>query len=79
MRRLRRRFHELAGELQDETQRAVGTHLDAIHGTFEMLRDENVALESERDQPFRDRVAAEVGRVQLEISHIKDVVTEMAE
>lgn len=74
MQRFRRRFHELAAELQHHTQQVVKTHLDIIHGTMNILRDENIAEESERDEPFRERVANQVSRTQQDINYIRDAI-----
>lgn len=68
----KKRFHALSAELQEEAQRVVMTHLEVIRGTLDMVRDENVAQESERDSEFRVRVADEVGRVQIEIARIRE-------
>ena len=67
MKILQRRFKELATELQTGIQAAVQTHLAAISQTMDIVRDENVIAESERDGDFRRRVEAEVGRVRAEL------------
>lgn len=77
MRKLKRNFKELATKLDTDVLALVKEQLDAIDGTLDMIRNENVALESERDPAFRacvenvieslneamDRVLAAVGNV----------------
>lgn len=63
MKNLQRRFKELATELQIGILAAVETHLAAIGQTMDIVRDENVIAESERDGDFRRRVEVEVGLV----------------
>lgn len=60
-------FIGLAVELQDSLQTAVGAHLAAISETMDILRDENVIAESERDGEFRRRVELEVDRIRREL------------
>lgn len=71
MRTLYRRFKGLATELQTGIQTAVETHLAAIRQTMDIVRDENVITESERDGDFRRRVEEEVGRVRTELGGLE--------
>ncbi|SPO03125.1 uncharacterized protein DNG_05807 [Cephalotrichum gorgonifer] len=52
----KQRFGTLATELQTDIQTTIEKHLSIIVGTLNIVRDENVALESESDQAFRRRV-----------------------
>ncbi|KAK3322792.1 hypothetical protein B0H66DRAFT_475296 [Apodospora peruviana] len=73
MKTLCRRFKGLATELQTGIQTAVETHLAAIRQTMDIVRDENVIAESERDGDFRRRVDEEVGRVRTELGGLERV------
>ena len=75
MRKLNNSFKELANNLQTEVQASVAESLDVISGTLDMVRSENVALESERDPDFRNRVDAELREVVVEMARIAGVVS----
>ncbi|KAH8664648.1 hypothetical protein BX600DRAFT_464800 [Xylariales sp. PMI_506] len=49
-------FAILATELQEKLQATVRSHLDDLKATLDMVRSENVALESEKNPEFRGRV-----------------------
>ncbi|KFA48769.1 hypothetical protein S40293_01516 [Stachybotrys chartarum IBT 40293] len=51
----------LAGELQTEVRAVVKTHLGDVKQVLDLVRSDNVALESERDQEFRGSVEKELG------------------
>jgi hypothetical protein len=67
-------FSVLAETLQSEIQLAVATHLSVITHTLDIIRNENVALESERDPEFRGRVAREVRAALQEMRRLQGVV-----
>ncbi|KAJ0114119.1 hypothetical protein J7T55_007953 [Diaporthe amygdali] len=52
-----------ANKLQEELDGVVSEQLDALRGTLDIVRRENVAEESERDPNFRRRVADEVAKI----------------
>jgi len=52
----------------------VASHLSVIEGTLDIIRSENVALESERDPEFRRRVETELRSARDEIRRIEEVV-----
>ncbi len=60
MRKLKRTFEELAAKLDADALALVEEHLSSIDSTLDMVRSENVALESERDPEFRTRVGNEI-------------------
>ena len=64
------RFVELAEALETGVCEALMSHLLVMRGTFDIIRGDNVALESDRDPEFRDRVADAVRRVREEIEQI---------
>jgi hypothetical protein len=74
MRRLKSRFRELANALQTAVQASITESLDVVRGTLDMIRSENIALESEKDPGFRDRVDAELKTVVAEMARIRGVV-----
>lgn len=65
MSKFKNKFEDLATQLETDAWALVEDHLRGIEGTLDMVRSENIALESERDPAFRARVADEVrGAVQ---------------
>lgn len=74
MRKFHGKFRELVGQMQQAVEDAVEEHLDVIRVTLDMVRDENVALEGERDPELRGRVAAELGRVKERMERVREVV-----
>lgn len=68
------RFIVLAERLQSAVQTAVAKHLSVITNTLDMVRSENVALESERDPEFRGRVERETRTIRREVRRLKSVV-----
>jgi hypothetical protein len=52
----------------------VNQQVGLVEADLQMLRDENVVLESERDPEFRRRVGAEVERARGEVERIGRVV-----
>ncbi len=67
-------FRTLAERLQSDVQAAVATHLSVITYTLNIVRNENVALESERDPEFRDRVEREVKVIMHGIRRLQGVI-----
>jgi len=74
LRSFKSRFIVLAEKLQSDVQTAVAKHLAVITNTLDMVRSENVALESERDPEFRSRVEREMRAIRLEVRGLKSVV-----
>ena len=70
----RNRFRTLTEELQSDIQVAVVTHLSIITNTLDIVRNENIAIESERDPEFRRRVERKVETVKREIRRIQEVI-----
>jgi hypothetical protein len=68
------RFNTLAERLQSNMQTAARTHVSIIINTLNIVRDENVALESEGDPEFRGRVEREVIAVIQEIHRLQGVI-----
>lgn len=74
MTKFRNRYKVLADTLQADMEIAVRTHLDVVRGTLDMIRSENIALESEQDPEFRRRVETAVETAQDDIRRIQAVV-----
>jgi len=55
-RRFRDRFADLSRNLDAQIQEAVTTHLAVVQRDVDTLRNENIALESERHPEFRTRL-----------------------
>ena len=70
----RNRFRTLTEELQSDIQVAIVTHLSIITNTLDIVRNENIAIESERDPEFRRRVERKVETVKREIRRIQEVI-----
>lgn len=58
-------------ELQRGIDAAVDEYLNVVRGTLDIIRDENVAEESEKDPEFRGRVENEVASAQGTIAQIQ--------
>jgi hypothetical protein len=67
-------FKALVETLRGDIQAAISTHISVITNTLNIIRNENVALESERDPEFRSRVERGVGSATDEIRRIQDVI-----
>ncbi|KIY02880.1 uncharacterized protein Z520_01345 [Fonsecaea multimorphosa CBS 102226] len=74
-RQFRSRFSALAGGLQDKIQAAIATHLAAVQTDLDTLRNENVALESERHPEFRNRVEDAVRNIRQEMEGVYAVAS----
>ncbi|KAK8030148.1 hypothetical protein PG993_011439 [Apiospora rasikravindrae] len=66
-------FAQIADTLQEDLQNTVAVHLESVRGTLDMVRSENVALESERDPEFRARVQQRVELANMEIRRVQDL------
>jgi hypothetical protein len=67
-------FKAIVESLRGDIQAAISTHLSVITNTMNIIRNENVALESERDPEFRSRVERGVRSAMDEIRRIQDVI-----
>ncbi|KAM5358468.1 hypothetical protein ACJZ2D_015255 [Fusarium nematophilum] len=71
MRSFRDAFREKADDSQRRIHRKTKAYLDAVQETFDLVRSENVARESEQDPEFRNRVdeAMRTGRETIQRVH----------
>ncbi|KAF7549239.1 hypothetical protein G7Z17_g6514 [Cylindrodendrum hubeiense] len=76
MRNFRRIFRLLAKETQEKINAVVATYLTSIHGTLQIILNDNVALESEQDPAFRHRVGEAVSEGKDEIDRIKAEISD---
>lgn len=67
-------FKNIACGLQDKVNHLVNQQVGHIEADLQLLRDENVVLESERDPSFRRRVKTEVERTIEHMGRIGRVV-----
>jgi len=72
--KFKNRFNAIAQSLQSDIQAVAEAHLSVITNSLNIVRNENVALESERDPEFRSRVAREVRAVRHEICRLQGVI-----
>ena len=73
--RLRISFKAIVDSFQDDIQTAVEEHLAVIKNTLDIVRNDNIALESEREPEFRARVERIIGVVRREIRRIQEVIS----
>jgi len=73
MRQWRKKFNELVDEVQDDIAAAVATHLGVIGESLDMIRSENIALESEGNPEFRRRVEGAVRDGSAEMQRLQGV------
>jgi hypothetical protein len=77
MNRFRNEFKNLARTLQSKLQAAIEADVDIIKGTLDIIRNENVELENERDPEFRARVAEQLRIVNQGLERIRAVIGEV--
>ncbi|OAL35776.1 hypothetical protein AYO20_04926 [Fonsecaea nubica] len=73
-RKFRSKFHDLAHSLEADMRAAVATHLALLQSDFDTVKDENVALESERHPEFRQRLETAVRDMKQSMEHVNSVV-----
>lgn len=56
MQKLHTEFRAIAQATQDDLSAAVRRYLEEVHASMDLVRDENTAIESQRDLAFRRRV-----------------------
>ncbi|GAW21284.1 hypothetical protein ANO14919_108030 [Xylariales sp. No.14919] len=67
-------FNEHVNNTQDSIREAVRSSFSAIQGTFDIIRNDNVALESERDPEFRGRVEKVLAATKENMKGVYDVI-----
>jgi hypothetical protein len=75
LKRFRRAFEEQADTHQQIVRTVVESHLESIRHTLDMIRNENVVLESERDPEFRASVEAGIAEAGEEIRRISSALS----
>ncbi|KAK4245737.1 nuclear GTPase SLIP-GC [Corynascus novoguineensis] len=71
MRKLKDGFEGLAAALQADVQAAVGSDLNSIRNTLDIVRNGDAALPSEEELAFRSRVAEEIRGLKQRLDLIK--------
>jgi hypothetical protein len=74
MKEFKKTFANLADEFQSAIQDIVKTHLGSIRVTLDMIRSDNIALESEKDPEFRARLEAGIIAAKDEAERIRRVL-----
>ncbi|KAI8301025.1 hypothetical protein K4K61_009245 [Colletotrichum sp. SAR11_59] len=75
MREFRRRWKTLADEFQKDLQDSIKDELGLMSTSFDMIRDENVAMESEENPELRQCLEIEIGRAKEQLERIRDILT----
>lgn len=73
---LRKKFSTLAYDHESKLREAIRANLALVQNDIDTLRNENVALESERNPEFRRRVENEVARIRREMVSIHRIVSD---
>ena len=72
---LRKKFSTLAYDHESRLREAINANLALVQNDIDTLRNENVALESERNPEFRRRMENEVARIRREMVSIHRIVS----
>jgi hypothetical protein len=75
MRTFSRRFDAIVTAFETGAREMVRTHLGGLRESLDMLRSENIAMESERDEAFRQRVQRAERSARQEMERIQTVAT----
>ncbi|KAK2739133.1 hypothetical protein CKAH01_18700 [Colletotrichum kahawae] len=75
MREFRRRWKVLADEFQKELQESIKDELGLMSTSFDIIRDENVAMESEENPELRQCLEAEIDQAKERLERMKDIMT----
>uniref|UniRef100_L2G701 DUF7605 domain-containing protein n=1 Tax=Colletotrichum fructicola (strain Nara gc5) TaxID=1213859 RepID=L2G701_COLFN len=75
MREFRRRWKTLADEFQKDLQDSIKDELGLMSTSSDMIRDENVAMESEENPELRQCLEIEIGRAKEQLERIRDILT----
>ncbi|KAF3809574.1 hypothetical protein GCG54_00012860 [Colletotrichum gloeosporioides] len=75
MREFRRRWKTLTDEFQKELQDSIKDELGLMSTSFDIIRDENVATESEENPELRQCLEIEIGRAKEQLERIRDIMT----
>lgn len=74
-RRFARKFSELSRDLEDKIQEAIATHIAVVQNDLDTLKNENVALESERHPEFRKQLEEAVRDIRQKMERASSVVS----
>ncbi|KAJ0381818.1 hypothetical protein COL922a_013781 [Colletotrichum nupharicola] len=75
MREFGRRWKTLADEFQKELQDSIKDELSLMSTSFDIIRDENVAMESEENPELRHCLEIEIGRAKEQLERIRDIMS----
>ncbi|KAI0867597.1 hypothetical protein GGS24DRAFT_485128 [Hypoxylon argillaceum] len=70
----KKEFNEHVDNAQDNIQQATNSHLEAIKNTFNIVRSDNAALESEKDPEFHARVEARLDAANEEMRRVYNLL-----
>ncbi|KAH7161710.1 hypothetical protein EDB81DRAFT_683686 [Dactylonectria macrodidyma] len=76
MRDFKKGLRLIANDTQEKINVVVASYLASVHGTLQIILNENVALESEQDPAFRSRVGQEIRAKKVRISEIIAEISE---
>ena len=75
-RELWRKYYAVTKCCEEAAQESAQRHLREIMYSINIVKDDNVTLESEREPEFRQRMAAELQRATGELERIQAAVAE---
>ncbi|KAI1307550.1 hypothetical protein F5Y03DRAFT_405608 [Xylaria venustula] len=67
-------FNGYVEDTEERIEEAVSSHVEAITDTFDIIRNDNAALECERDPEFRGRVERRVAATREEMKEVYDAI-----
>ncbi|TRX89955.1 hypothetical protein FHL15_009227 [Xylaria flabelliformis] len=75
LKRFKRGFEGHVNNCQELIQDVLNSHYDAIWDTFQIIRNDNVALESEKDPEFRGRVKSTLDVTKERMERVQSILT----
>ncbi|KAI0865909.1 hypothetical protein F4860DRAFT_458178 [Xylaria cubensis] len=75
LKRFKKGFEGHVNNCQELIQDVLNSHYDAIWDTFQIIRNDNVALESEKDPEFRGRVRSTLEVMKEKMERVQSVLT----
>ncbi|KAI0546704.1 hypothetical protein F4679DRAFT_403678 [Xylaria curta] len=74
LKRFKKGFEDHMNNSEELIQEVLGFHYDAIWDTFQIIRNDNVALESEKDPEFRGRVKSTLEVTEERMKRVQSIL-----